>query len=78
MPGFLSIRKPADACLTANERDIRFLQRVFAMEPIAISHSMETPPDDHFRLRIFALNGLHDAPSLFGCSRVHNEHDQRV
>ena len=45
------------------------------MEPIAISPSMETPPDNHFRLRIFVLNGLHDAPSLFGCSRVHNEHD---
>ena len=60
---------------SADERDIRSSREVFAMEPIAVSHSMETPPDCHFRLRIRALNGLHDAPSLFVCPCVHNEHD---
>ena len=62
-----------DRFLAANEHDIRFAWQVFAMEPISIAHSMETTSDEHFRLRIFALNSLHDTPSLVGCSRVHKQ-----
>ena len=45
------------------------------MKSVAIPHSMETSPDDHFPFRIFALDGLHDTPSLFGCSRIHGGHN---
>ena len=41
------------------------------MEAIAVSHGVETTPDDHLWLCVAALDGLHDAPALLGGAVVH-------
>ena len=66
-------------CLTpASEYDIRPSRQVLAMEAIAVSHGVEATPDDHFRLCVAALDGLHDAAALLGGAGVHENKNQIV
>ena len=43
------------------------------MQTITVSHGVEAAPHDHLRLRIAALDGLHDAPALLGGAGVHGD-----
>ena len=49
------------------------------MEPIPIAQAVQEPTDDHLGTRVSALDGLHDAPTLFLSAGVHrsNRSSQR-
>ena len=60
-----------DRLPSAYEHNIRFPGKIVAVQPIAVPHGVEAPPDEHFRFRIPALDSLHDTASLFTSARVH-------
>ena len=55
-----------DRLAPASEHDIRPSGHVLAMQAIAISHGVKATPHDHLRLRVAALDRLHDAPGAVG------------
>ena len=54
-----------DHLAAAGKGQIRAAGQIFAMEPIAVSHTVRQTAHDHFQARILALDRLHDAASHF-------------
>jgi hypothetical protein len=60
-----------DCLLAAWQNDVRLSGQILPVQAKSISHGMQKMPNDHLRSGVLALDGLHDAPSLFWAASVH-------
>ncbi len=62
-----------DNLATTRQHDVRFAGEILFVKAEPVTHCMEQSAHDDFGSSVLVLDGLHDAPSLFGAACIHSQ-----